>query len=156
MSSFNNNQVNKLFPGLNKIMQGYTGSLNGEASVYGHSQPAGPSASPIQESVLSPASSSMVSGLTILLLWNPRPKSRNQTRNLDSLGHRAYGLRDRPPAFFWGPTPRADAEDDGPPSETDQAKKIIALSGVPITTPNGGNQAITISFMSLKSSPATN
>ncbi|KAJ9066358.1 hypothetical protein DSO57_1010312 [Entomophthora muscae] len=52
--------------------------------------------------------------------------------------------------------PRADAEDDGPSSETDQAKEIIALSGVPITTPNGGNQATTISFMSLKSTPATN
>ncbi|KAJ9080467.1 hypothetical protein DSO57_1024628 [Entomophthora muscae] len=51
---------------------------------------------------------------------------------------------------------QADAEDDGPPSETDQAKETSALSGMPITTPNGGNQATTISFMSLKSSPATN
>ncbi|KAJ9085884.1 hypothetical protein DSO57_1009724 [Entomophthora muscae] len=59
MSSFNNNQVNELFPGLDKIMQGYTGSLNGKASVYGHSQPTGPSASPTQESVLSPSTSSM-------------------------------------------------------------------------------------------------
>ncbi|KAJ9070257.1 hypothetical protein DSO57_1010079 [Entomophthora muscae] len=59
MSSFNNNQVNKLFPGLDKIMQGYTGSLNSEASVYGHSQPAGPAASTTQECVLSPATSSM-------------------------------------------------------------------------------------------------
>ncbi|KAJ9080468.1 hypothetical protein DSO57_1024629 [Entomophthora muscae] len=40
-------------------MQGYAGSLNSEACVYGHSQPAGPSASPTQESVLSPATSSM-------------------------------------------------------------------------------------------------
>ncbi|KAJ9079742.1 hypothetical protein DSO57_1032275 [Entomophthora muscae] len=52
--------------------------------------------------------------------------------------------------------PQADAEDDGPSSETDQAEEIIALSGVPITTPNGGAQATTISFMSLKSKPATN
>ncbi|KAJ9083848.1 hypothetical protein DSO57_1030514 [Entomophthora muscae] len=59
MSSFNNNQVNKLFPGLDKIMQGYTGSLNSKASVYGHSQPTGPSTSHTQEYVLSPASSSM-------------------------------------------------------------------------------------------------
>ena len=59
MSSFNNNQVNELFPGLDEIMQGDTGSLNSEASVYGHSQTAGPSASPTQESVLSPATSSM-------------------------------------------------------------------------------------------------
>ncbi|KAJ9077758.1 hypothetical protein DSO57_1013606 [Entomophthora muscae] len=59
MSSFNNNQVNELFPGLEKIMQGYAGSLDGEACVYGHSQPVGPSESPTQESVLSPATSSM-------------------------------------------------------------------------------------------------
>ncbi|KAJ9081844.1 hypothetical protein DSO57_1010518 [Entomophthora muscae] len=52
--------------------------------------------------------------------------------------------------------PQAEAEDDGPSSETDQAKEIIALSGVPIMTPNGGAQATTISFMSLKSTPATN
>ncbi|KAJ9084495.1 hypothetical protein DSO57_1023815 [Entomophthora muscae] len=52
--------------------------------------------------------------------------------------------------------PQADAEDDGQTSETYQAKEIIALSGVPITTPNGVNQATTISFMSLKSTPATN
>ncbi|KAJ9060336.1 hypothetical protein DSO57_1031883 [Entomophthora muscae] len=59
MSSFNNNQVNKLFPGLDKIMQGYTVSSNSEAFLYGHSQPAGPSASATQESVLFPATSSM-------------------------------------------------------------------------------------------------
>ncbi|KAJ9057826.1 hypothetical protein DSO57_1019004 [Entomophthora muscae] len=40
-------------------MQGYAESLNSEASVYGHSQPAGPSASTTQECVLSPATSSM-------------------------------------------------------------------------------------------------
>ncbi|KAJ9049573.1 hypothetical protein DSO57_1023147 [Entomophthora muscae] len=48
-----------MFPGLDKIMQGYAGSLNGEASVYGHSQPTDPSTSPTQECVLSPATSSM-------------------------------------------------------------------------------------------------
>ncbi|KAJ9084880.1 hypothetical protein DSO57_1019520 [Entomophthora muscae] len=59
--------------------------------------------------------------------------------------------------YFSGIEPlQADTEDDGPPSETDQAKEISALSGLPITTPNGGNQATTKSFMSLKSSPATN
>ncbi|KAJ9088259.1 hypothetical protein DSO57_1024842 [Entomophthora muscae] len=52
--------------------------------------------------------------------------------------------------------PRADAEDDGPPSEKDQAKEIIAWSGVPIMTPNGGAKAKTISLMSLKSIPAIN
>ncbi|KAJ9056357.1 hypothetical protein DSO57_1034011 [Entomophthora muscae] len=59
MSSFNNNQLNKLFPGLDTFMQGYAGSLDGEASVYGHSQPAGPSLSTTQECVLSPVSSRM-------------------------------------------------------------------------------------------------
>ncbi|KAJ9082183.1 hypothetical protein DSO57_1006919 [Entomophthora muscae] len=51
--------MNNLFPGLGKIMQGYAGSFNSEASVYGHSQPTCPSPSTIQECVLSPASSSM-------------------------------------------------------------------------------------------------
>ena len=59
MYSFNNIQVNNLFTGLYKIMQGYAGSLNSEASVYDHSQPAGPSASPTQECVLSSATSSI-------------------------------------------------------------------------------------------------
>ncbi|KAJ9071795.1 hypothetical protein DSO57_1033518 [Entomophthora muscae] len=59
MSSFNNNQVNKLFPSLDEIMQGYARSLNSEASVYDHSQPTGPSASVTQETVLSPATSRM-------------------------------------------------------------------------------------------------
>ncbi|KAJ9083237.1 hypothetical protein DSO57_1036673 [Entomophthora muscae] len=72
--------------------------------------------------------------------WASRPMDRGTTH----------------PHFSVVKPPQADAEDDGPPSETDQAKEIIALSGVPITTPNGGNQATTISFMSLKSSPATN
>ncbi|KAJ9073628.1 hypothetical protein DSO57_1014237 [Entomophthora muscae] len=66
MSYFNNNQVNKLFPGLDKIMQGYTGSSNSEASVYDHSQPAGPSPSTTQECVLSPVSSSMALFYTII------------------------------------------------------------------------------------------
>ncbi|KAJ9069431.1 hypothetical protein DSO57_1018658 [Entomophthora muscae] len=51
---------------------------------------------------------------------------------------------------------QADVEEDNPPRKVDQAEEIIALSGMPITTPNGGGQATTISFMSLKSSPATN
>ncbi|KAJ9085551.1 hypothetical protein DSO57_1012788 [Entomophthora muscae] len=40
-------------------MQGYTGSSNSEASLYGHFQPTGPSPNTTQECVLSPASSSM-------------------------------------------------------------------------------------------------
>ncbi|KAJ9088258.1 hypothetical protein DSO57_1024946 [Entomophthora muscae] len=51
---------------------------------------------------------------------------------------------------------QADTEDNGLSSDTNQVKEIIALSEASIMTPNGGNQATTISFMSLKSSPATN
>ncbi|KAJ9063913.1 hypothetical protein DSO57_1035962 [Entomophthora muscae] len=95
----------------------------------------------------------VLSGLTILLLWNLRPKSGNQTQNLDPLGRQAYG----PPAriFLGLSPPQADAEVYGPSSEKDQAKEIIAPSEVPITTPNGSAKATTISFMSLKSTPAT-
>ncbi|KAJ9084154.1 hypothetical protein DSO57_1027282, partial [Entomophthora muscae] len=57
--SSSNSQAKKLFPGLEKITQGYSGSSNSEASVYGHSQPAGSFPSTTQECVLSLMSSSM-------------------------------------------------------------------------------------------------
>ncbi|KAJ9055480.1 hypothetical protein DSO57_1003557 [Entomophthora muscae] len=98
--------------------------------------------------------SALVSGLTILPLWNPRPKSRNQTRNLDPPG--TSGLWTAGPHFSGIKPLRADAENDGPHSETDHTKEIIAPSGIPITAPNEGAKAATISFMSLKSTPATN
>ncbi|KAJ9085187.1 hypothetical protein DSO57_1016339 [Entomophthora muscae] len=88
-----------------------------------------------------------------------KPQAQEQESNTEPGFPRAAGLMDRRtarPHFSGVEPPRADAEDDGPPSETDQAKEIIALSGVTITTSNGGNQAATISFMSLNSSPATN
>ncbi|KAJ9055306.1 hypothetical protein DSO57_1005131 [Entomophthora muscae] len=72
---------------------------------------------------------------------------------------RAAGPEDRKTnrPHFTGIEPlQADVEEDDLPRKVDQAEEIIALSGMPITTPNGGNQATTISFMSLKSSPATN
>ncbi|KAJ9082039.1 hypothetical protein DSO57_1008467 [Entomophthora muscae] len=59
MSSSSNNQVNKVFPGLDKIIQGYTRSSNNEASVYVHPQLTGSSSSTIQDYVISPASSSI-------------------------------------------------------------------------------------------------
>ncbi|KAJ9061356.1 hypothetical protein DSO57_1021541 [Entomophthora muscae] len=49
----------QMFPCLDKIMHGYAGSSNSEASVYGNSQPACSSPSTKQECVLSPVSSSM-------------------------------------------------------------------------------------------------
>ncbi|KAJ9058654.1 hypothetical protein DSO57_1010223 [Entomophthora muscae] len=94
------------------------------------------------------------SGLTILPLWNPRPKSGSQTQNLDPPG--LLGLWTAGPHFSGIEPPQADTEDDGPCSETDHTKEIIAPSGMPITAPNGGAKAATISFMSLKSAPATN
>ncbi|KAJ9088496.1 hypothetical protein DSO57_1022495 [Entomophthora muscae] len=59
---------------------------------------------------------SCLSGLTILLLWKPRPKSGNQTQNLDSPGPMDCGTAC--PHFSGVKPPQADAEDDGPPSET--------------------------------------
>ncbi|KAJ9080784.1 hypothetical protein DSO57_1021331 [Entomophthora muscae] len=89
----------------------------------------------------------------------PKPQAQEQESNLEPGSPQAAGLMDCGTAcpHFSGVKPlQADAEDDGPSSETDQAKEIIALIGVPITTPNGGAKATTISFMSLKSSQETN
>ncbi|KAJ9063990.1 hypothetical protein DSO57_1035075 [Entomophthora muscae] len=87
------------------------------------------------------------------------PQAQEQESNPEPGSPRAARPMDRGTARpqFSGVEPlQADAEDDGPSSEADQAKEIIAPSGVPITTPNGGAQATIISFMSLKSTPATN
>ncbi|KAJ9066015.1 hypothetical protein DSO57_1013891 [Entomophthora muscae] len=53
-------------------------------------------------------------------------------------------------------TPQADTKNVGPCSETSQTKEIIAPNGRLITAPNGGTDLATISFMNLKSTPATN
>ncbi|KAJ9049958.1 hypothetical protein DSO57_1019129 [Entomophthora muscae] len=89
----------------------------------------------------------------------PKPQAQERESNPEPGFPQAAGPMDRRtarPHFSGVEPPRADAEDDGPSSETDQAEEIIALSGVPITTPNEGTKATTISFMSLKSTPATN
>ncbi|KAJ9075318.1 hypothetical protein DSO57_1037266 [Entomophthora muscae] len=52
--------------------------------------------------------------------------------------------------------PQADTKNVGPCSETNQTKEIIAPNGRLITAPNGGTDLTTISFMNLKSTPATN
>ncbi|KAJ9053175.1 hypothetical protein DSO57_1026846 [Entomophthora muscae] len=52
--------------------------------------------------------------------------------------------------------PQADTKNVGPCSETRQTKGIIAPNGRLITAPNGGTDLATISFMNLKSIPATN
>ncbi|KAJ9071850.1 hypothetical protein DSO57_1033065 [Entomophthora muscae] len=52
--------------------------------------------------------------------------------------------------------PQADTEHIDPCSKKRQNKEIIAPNGVLITTPNEGTDLATISFMNLKSMPATN
>ncbi|KAJ9060479.1 hypothetical protein DSO57_1030590 [Entomophthora muscae] len=52
--------------------------------------------------------------------------------------------------------PQAEAKNVGPCSETGQTKEIIAPNGRPITVPNRGTEAATISFMNLKSTPVAN
>ncbi|KAJ9076868.1 hypothetical protein DSO57_1022073 [Entomophthora muscae] len=86
-------------------------------------------------------------------------QAQERESNLEPGFPQAAGPEDRETnrPHFSGIEPlRADVEEDNLPRKVDQAKEIIALSGMPITTPNGGGQATTISFMSLKSSPATN
>ncbi|KAJ9054446.1 hypothetical protein DSO57_1014469 [Entomophthora muscae] len=51
---------------------------------------------------------------------------------------------------------QADVKNVGPCSETGQTKEIIAPNGRPITAPNRGTEAATISFMNLKSTPVAN
>ncbi|KAJ9079867.1 hypothetical protein DSO57_1031065 [Entomophthora muscae] len=59
-------------------------------------------------------------GLTIPPLWNPRPKSRNQTLNLDPpWATRPMDRRTVCPHLSGIEPPRADAKDGGPCSETD-------------------------------------
>ncbi|KAJ9081244.1 hypothetical protein DSO57_1016783 [Entomophthora muscae] len=60
------------------------------------------------------------------------------------------------PRFSGIEPPQADTENVGPCSETGQTKEIIAPNGRLITAPNGGTEAAIISFMNLKSTPATN
>ncbi|KAJ9060763.1 hypothetical protein DSO57_1027325 [Entomophthora muscae] len=86
------------------------------------------------------------------------PQAQERESNLEPGSPWAAGpmdCRTARPYFSGIEPPQADAEDDGPCSETDHAEEIIALSGMPITAPNGGAKAATISFMSLKSAPAT-
>ncbi|KAJ9066230.1 hypothetical protein DSO57_1011559 [Entomophthora muscae] len=87
------------------------------------------------------------------------PQAQEWELNLEPGFPWATGAMDRGTArlHFSGVKPlQADAENDGLFSDTNQVKEIIALSEAPIMTPNGGTKATTISFMSLKSTPATN
>ncbi|KAJ9063524.1 hypothetical protein DSO57_1000102 [Entomophthora muscae] len=93
--------------------------------------------------------------------------------NSSSLETRAQEQKSNPdPGFLWatGPVDRrtarprfsgieptqADTKNVGPCNETSQTKEIIAPNGRLITAPNGGTDLATISFMNLKSTPATN
>ncbi|KAJ9086674.1 hypothetical protein DSO57_1001465 [Entomophthora muscae] len=70
---------------------------------------------------------------------NPEPGSPWAARPMD--------CRTACPHFSGIKPLQADAEDDGPYSGTDHTKEIIAPSGMPITAPNGGAKAATISFI---------
>ncbi|KAJ9087700.1 hypothetical protein DSO57_1030622 [Entomophthora muscae] len=85
------------------------------------------------------------------------PGSRNQTPTLDPLGPLGLGTEGPPTRIFSGiEPPQAEAKNVGPCSETGQTKEIIAPNGRPITAPNRGTEAATISFMNLKSTPVAN
>ncbi|KAJ9063958.1 hypothetical protein DSO57_1035464 [Entomophthora muscae] len=76
------------------------------------------------------------------------------------------------PEFLWATSPKdqraaclpfpeveplqAEAKNDDSNNETSQTKGIIAPNEGTIKVPNGGNKIPTISFMSLKATPATN
>ncbi|KAJ9084455.1 hypothetical protein DSO57_1024239 [Entomophthora muscae] len=60
------------------------------------------------------------------------------------------------PCFSGIEPPQADTERIDPCSKKRQTKEIIAQNGELITTPNEGTNLATISFMNLKSTPATN
>ncbi|KAJ9060809.1 hypothetical protein DSO57_1026857 [Entomophthora muscae] len=72
MSSSNTNQVNELFPGLDIFMQGYPGSFNSEASVYGHSQPAGVTVGSIMPGIVRPINQKWVTAAPVCQL-KPAP-----------------------------------------------------------------------------------
>ncbi|KAJ9073291.1 hypothetical protein DSO57_1039816 [Entomophthora muscae] len=58
---------------------------------------------------------------------------------------------------FFGIKPsQADTENVDPCSKKNQTKEIITPNGRLITAPNGGTDLATISFINLKSTPATN
>ncbi|KAJ9081609.1 hypothetical protein DSO57_1012936 [Entomophthora muscae] len=72
--------------------------------------------------------------------WATRPVDRRTVR----------------PRFSGIKPPQADTKNVGPCSEKGQTKEIIVPNGRLIIAPNGGTEAATISFMNLKSTPATN
>ncbi|KAJ9086428.1 hypothetical protein DSO57_1004151 [Entomophthora muscae] len=73
-------------------------------------------------------------------LWAARPVNRRTAR----------------PCFSGIEPPQADTKRIDPCSKKRQTKEIIASNGGLITAPNGGTNLTTISFMNLKSTPATN
>ena len=85
--------------------------------------------------------------------------------NSSSLETWAWEQESNPdPGFLWAARPhfsgieppQADTENVDPCSKKSQTKEIIALNGRLITAPNRGSYLATISFINLKSTPATN
>ncbi|KAJ9069482.1 hypothetical protein DSO57_1018122 [Entomophthora muscae] len=79
---------------------------------------------------------------------NPEPKSLWAAWPVD---HRTACLR-----FSEIKPPQADTKHIDPCGRKSQTKEIIAPNRGLITAPNGGTDLATISFMNLKSTPATN
>ncbi|KAJ9084228.1 hypothetical protein DSO57_1026646 [Entomophthora muscae] len=97
----------------------------------------------------------------------------NEIDNYFPLETRAQGKDLSPdPEFLWATNPKdqratclrfpeveplqAEAKNDDSNNETSQTKGTIAPTEGKIKAPNGGNKIPTISFMSLKGTPATN
>ncbi|KAJ9077047.1 hypothetical protein DSO57_1020310 [Entomophthora muscae] len=79
--------------------------------------------------------------------------------NPDPESLQAAGPKDQGAACLYFPgvkLPQAEVKNDGTDDEASQTKGIIAPNNGTIKAPNGGNKIPTISFMSLKATPAAN
>ncbi|KAJ9087497.1 hypothetical protein DSO57_1032836 [Entomophthora muscae] len=79
---------------------------------------------------------------------NPNPGFLQAARLVDR--------RTARPRFSGIESPQAEFEKVDPCNKKNQTKKIITTNGELITAPNGGTDLATISFINLKSTPATN
>ncbi|KAJ9083726.1 hypothetical protein DSO57_1031817 [Entomophthora muscae] len=86
-------------------------------------------------------------------------RAQGQDLNPDSESLQAAGPKDQGAACLRFPEvkpPQAEAKNDDPNDEASQTKGIITPNEGTIKAPNGGNKILTISFMSLKATPAAN
>ncbi|KAJ9078974.1 hypothetical protein DSO57_1001188 [Entomophthora muscae] len=86
-------------------------------------------------------------------------QAQGRDSNPDPKYLQAAGPEDQGATFLSFPgvkLPQAEAKNDGPNGKASQTKGIIAPNEETIKAPNGGNKISTISFMSLKATPAVN